>query len=514
MQIFNKFHNDMNIKLIFLILSSLIFGILLYLKTSTFALEGDVGCFSAIGQDLLHGKILYKEVFDNKAPGIFFIHAFFQWITFKSIHYQAIMHCSILSVACFLFLFWISRDLTLITSFWISNLFFSLVYYISLQWVFFQYGGFTEEIGMCFLISSLSLLFLSFDSSKKSSYILALIGGVLLAVTMLIKEPFVLSYLVFLMLFIQYRINRKCKKNITFFHLGLVGILLIFLFYLLWNNAISDYINYLSFATNYAIKKQKSPVLIDEIKNLYFSIYGQLKLLFWVFLIYGTFLFKQIIKQLNLNVTLFLSLMIISSIFFIKMGQVTYLHYYIPFILSCLIFFIYIFSIFVNVGFAFLGNKFKMIILSGLFIYAMNQFYLKCNKKIKIEGTTIESELDVICVKKLKHSNCYIDEQGSGRFYYYLNCYSGLKYPCPYYVYYLENNDSTADNSQVNRIQKEFHDDFNLHPPKYMITQKELSPAFYYGALNEKVGLHYRTIDSFTVNEIKFYIRQRRKSDI
>jgi len=47
-----------------------------------------------------------------------------------------------------------------------------------------------------------------------------------------------------------------------------------------------------------------------------------------------------------------------------------------------------------------------------------------------------------------------------------------------------------------------------------MITKKELSPAFYYGALNEKVGLQYRTIDSFTVNEIKFYIRQKRKNDI
>ena len=81
-------------------------------------------------------------------------------------------------------------------------------------------------------------------------------------------------------------------------------------------------------------------------------------------------------------------------------------------------------------------------------------------------------------------------------------------------MYYLENNDSNADNSQVKRIQKEFHDDFNLHPPKYMITKKELSPAFYYGALNEKVGLQYRTIDSFTVNEIKFYIRQKRKNDI
>ena len=281
---------------------------------------------------------------------------------------------------------------------------------------------------------------------------------------------------------------------------------------MIWNHAFSDYLFYIKFATNYANKTQNSIVFIDEIKNIIFGIYCEFKYLFWVLVIYAIINFRQFQNQINLKVCFVLVILISCSIPFVKMGQITYLHYYIPFILTCFIFFIYVFSIFVNVGFDPAGNKIKFIILSVLFIYSMNQFYLKCIKNIKIDGPSIESELTAINFKKLYNSNCYIDEQGSGRFYYYLNCSSGLKYPCPYYVYYLENNDSTADNSQVNRIQKDFYDDFTKNPPKYMITKKELSPAFYYGALNEKVGFYYRTIDSFTLNEIKFYIRQKRKS--
>jgi len=157
------------------------------------------------------------------------------------------------------------------------------------------------------------------------------------------------------------------------------------------------------------------------------------------------------------------------------------------------------------------NNYFYMLFLL-LFTIGFFEFWFNKVSNVKIKSTTIVSEMNTPQLQKIKNSNCYIDEQGSGRFYYYLNCSSGLKYPCPYYVYYLENNDSTADNSQVNRIQKDFYDDFTKNPPKYMITKKELSPAFYYGALNEKVGFHYRTIDSFTLNEIKFYIRQKRKS--
>jgi len=210
----------MNIKLILLILISLIFGILLYLKTSTFALEGDVGCFSAIGQELLNGKILYKEVFDNKAPGIFFLQAFFQWITFKSIHYQAIMHCSILACTTFIFLFWITRSLNILGTFCISVGYSLLLYYITLQWVFFQYGGFTEEIGMLFLIASISLLFLTWDSFNKSNLIISFIAGFFLVCAVLIKEPFVFSYLAFITVFIIHGFKQNFKK-VFFFHLGI-----------------------------------------------------------------------------------------------------------------------------------------------------------------------------------------------------------------------------------------------------------------------------------------------------
>jgi hypothetical protein len=115
-----KIPKELTSKNIIVLVTSLLLAFAIYMKSYNWILEGDVGCFSAIGQELLNGKILYKEVFDNKAPGIFFLHAFFQWITFKSMHYQAIMHCSILSCTTFIFLFWITRSLNILGTFCIS----------------------------------------------------------------------------------------------------------------------------------------------------------------------------------------------------------------------------------------------------------------------------------------------------------------------------------------------------------------------------------------------------------
>src|SRR6056300_1111156 len=48
-----------------------------YFGVSAFS---DAGCFMAIGQRLLQHDLLYVDVWDNKAPGIFFIHALGQGI--------------------------------------------------------------------------------------------------------------------------------------------------------------------------------------------------------------------------------------------------------------------------------------------------------------------------------------------------------------------------------------------------------------------------------------------------
>ena len=49
----------------------------LYLSVSSHyfgaALDGDVGCFDAIVHQMKMGQSLYTDVYDNKAPGIFYL---------------------------------------------------------------------------------------------------------------------------------------------------------------------------------------------------------------------------------------------------------------------------------------------------------------------------------------------------------------------------------------------------------------------------------------------------------
>jgi len=54
-------------------------GVLFFSVSSHYfgaALDGDVGCFDAITHQMKLGQRLYSDVFDNKAPGIFYLNYF------------------------------------------------------------------------------------------------------------------------------------------------------------------------------------------------------------------------------------------------------------------------------------------------------------------------------------------------------------------------------------------------------------------------------------------------------
>lgn len=113
--------------------------------------ESDVGCFMAIGNDIRHGQLLYSEVWDNKAPGIFFLHAFFQTITSGNIHYPALL-TAFLSASFMLFLSFLVMKLIQNPIRYVLLPFgFSIIYLTIFQWEYFFESGFTEQIGAYFL---------------------------------------------------------------------------------------------------------------------------------------------------------------------------------------------------------------------------------------------------------------------------------------------------------------------------------------------------------------------------
>ncbi len=105
--------------------------------------ESDVGCFMAIGLSLNNEAVLYKTVFDNKAPRIFFLHRFFQILTGTWIHYPLLLQAFFAGIfvgSSASVLFQINKKISFAP---VLALFLTALYYVQSRGGIFYYGVFT-----------------------------------------------------------------------------------------------------------------------------------------------------------------------------------------------------------------------------------------------------------------------------------------------------------------------------------------------------------------------------------
>lgn len=221
------------------------------------AMEGDVGCFDAVSHQMKLGQRLYKDVFDNKAPGIFYLNWILPYRGFSQITSSWAIQVSsffvlVVSMRPLLLRWTLSNPLYgVCASIFVVFSFRTIVFF----WPAFFVGGYTEQIGSYLLISGFLILFqtsfLGTDIPQSDLRILKcklFASGFLIGLTTLIKEPFI--FFVPAMILWLFFINRKGVK--TWF-LGLMVPWVMHALILFWSGSCQDYIQYLKFAMNYGI---------------------------------------------------------------------------------------------------------------------------------------------------------------------------------------------------------------------------------------------------------------------
>lgn len=473
--------------------------------------ESDVGCFMAIGKALNADAVLYKTVFDNKAPGIFFLHQFFQFLTGNSVHYPLVLQAffaGIFVVSSALVLFQINKKISFAP---ILALFLTALFYVQSRWGIFYYGGFTEEIGSYLLLTAVNLLFLSQNSGPTFQKCMAFAAGLLATYALGIKEPFALMFLALAVYVLVYH-----SKPAKWYYLA--GCVLVFLCwggYLFMHGAVADYSNYIKQAFFYAqspsdalsarITQRTEPVLYEYSAWLDHGRWRWFIVTFILFLGSIVFSGKSTHPPVKKEAQFlhFLFLILLSSIPFYWFGPKNHTHYFIPLLFCTIYFGAAIVARFLSM----IRSEFRLIqVLFSLFILSETNFLYREIKhyspptfaKASEEKAKLTTELN------LKGNTCFVDDYSAGRLYAYLNVTSNLKYQCAYPVFFEFN----APNSLAEERCKEFVSDFKKHPPKYILGKEKLSMAFDYDELKNWVNLRYRVVDTVELNGMGYCLRE------
>ncbi len=152
-------------------------------------LPSDSAIFVNIAHHLVHGKLLYHDVWENKQPVVFAINALALKLgdgSFNSIRAMERLFAVGAAIA-----FFIITVRTFVSS-WIATTFtiIFLVYFYSPMT--FSMGNFTEEYASVFMLFG---VLCSLEAVRRENTFLVLLSGVFFSVSVLTKEPFLLSAL-------------------------------------------------------------------------------------------------------------------------------------------------------------------------------------------------------------------------------------------------------------------------------------------------------------------------------
>ena len=469
--------------------------------------EGDLGCFMAIAQQLHSGAWLYEGVWDNKAPGVFLLHALAQIFTYSP-NYPLFITIGLLWILALsaAYKYRSAPPLTVI-------LLGSLIAYWYLQlfvfWEVSYIGGFTEEWGMMLLLSA----WLWFDSgSDKFNLILS---GLLFGGAIFIKEPFVLFYPAFLLSGSYRSIWISSKRYIWHFSAALPWLAFATVYILTGR---FEYLlayfkgaflysgeGHLGFETFFErfdlIKQYWNPYLIKS-WSTYIWVLRILGLRF-IWLIYRRFRYNETYNN-GAIISAWLPALI-AGVVFLTLGGHAYLHYGIPLLAIMALGFVLLIWDAVN----WLSGPFwtplkNLFLILIVVIFIRNYTRDNQDNKELIKGAGWEQS--VVLSKIQKGERVFFDEENMGRFYFYTQGKSIGRYPAPYYTFFYNPTDNHRTDLKLHR--ERFREDFMLYPPKIIVSKdpKSWAPVFDFAKMQNWLGDEFTLADSFSYTSGKLYI--------
>ena len=324
----------------------------------------DSNSFMTVARSMLNGKIVYKDIIEQKGPILYLIYIIGELLTFEKISGIFILEVISLSVVFYY-------------SYKITNLFVKTKYdylFIPIYGVFictsysFVHGGSAEEFCLPFLMISL-YYFLHHFMKEELNYKQILINGIISMIVALIKFSLLGFWFGFMaIIFFDLIFKRKYKKaciDCIVFLLGMFLIGSICILYFLINDALNDFI-YSYFLINAGSYAKDSSNIFTRIFRCFYE--GLLNLgrnigflVLSPVLVYSILkIFKE--KKIKIAITLLFILLFLG----IYIGLRSYKYYTIP----LLVFYVFVF-VYINLKFKDKITKIKINNKLLLFIYVL-----------------------------------------------------------------------------------------------------------------------------------------------
>lgn len=201
----------------------------------------DVNCFSTVGKSLLEGKVLYRDIYEQKGPYLYFIYAAAHLLSTTSFIGAFLIHV----IAMGLFLFFNARIVQCVTRDSWYTLFSTIILALVTNTCrAFAHGGSAEELLLWMISATLFFLIQAVSNARSFTRLECFLIGAFVAFTLLVKFTVLGFYLgMVLFVLIWYLKNKNYEQllgAIGIFLLGMLTASLPVLIYFLANGAISD----------------------------------------------------------------------------------------------------------------------------------------------------------------------------------------------------------------------------------------------------------------------------------
>jgi hypothetical protein len=296
----------------------------------------DSGVFLYIGEAMLHGKVPYVNIWDNKPPLIYFIDAFGLWLGHNTIWGVIALETVSTAVSLTLAILLLSRIFTTrIAILGVSNMAALFVLLIP--------GNMTEEYGFCLMILAL-FCFYSVEIGKKSLWRYALIG-LSSSLLFLLKPTFIgipLSIGVVLLVRNRHHVRLLAQKLFLLLA-GVLFPLILAIIYLVTRHAFSAFLYQVIYLNR--VSSQYAPFGLRESFIIGLSSTASMSLLAFTGYLVACIRWKHIQKEWKRYLLLSVALIDLPlEIIFSGLPGRAYSHYYVPWLPSLLILSCFLFS--------------------------------------------------------------------------------------------------------------------------------------------------------------------------
>lgn len=305
----------------------------------------DAHAFFTVGKSLFNGKILYKDIFEQKGPFLYLIYGIgylFSHTTFIGIFILEIISSTI-------FLYYINKIISLYLDDKYSFIIIPIVEFFLCSSIGFRQGGSCEEFTFAMIAITLYKM-LKYARENDISYRDVYFIGFLAGLIFLMKYTLLgTSFAFMFFLFFSLIFNKKYKKaflSCIVFLLGMFTAFLPWLIYFILNGALYDFYNVYIY-TNLFSYTDTNISIISKLLNCFslayenFRKYGLILLIIFISMLIPLFFSKEKIQE-----RLSILFSILFNIIFIYIGGIYFIYYGFPLIIFLLFALIYIFKLF------------------------------------------------------------------------------------------------------------------------------------------------------------------------